>query len=356
LNIDSHMHVNFKGLDAGGIVSYLDREGLDKCWLLTWEEIAPKAPVYMHLSADDVFEAYRKYPERVCPMYAPDPAADDAADKFMARVDKGACGCGELKTSLSWDSPKLDRLLENVNALAMPLVFHMESGGTRYAPAAGDNGFEKLMAKMLNTPRYLGYPRKVINFLENVYAPLRETKEKMRSDFPGYMTDFAALETRLRQFPGIKFIGHGPLFWEGISLEGATEGVLPRGRVVAGGITVKLMDEYDNLHADLSGYSGYRALTRDPGFARQFIIRHSGKLMYGTDNFFLGLKPFLESLSLPEDCARRIYGDNALRIAGGGEKAFEPMKRLDVQGTSSQGGRASGWARPDACDTVFEED
>ena len=316
LNIDSHMHVNFKGLDAGGIVSYLDREGLSKCWLLTWEEVAPKAPVYMHLSADDVFDAYRKYPERVCPMYAPDPAAADAADKFMAWVDKGVCGCGELKTSLPWDSPKLDRLLEKVNALGMPLVFHMESGGPRYAPA-GDNGFEKLMAKMLNTPRYLGYPRKVINFLENVYAPLRETKEKMRSDFPGYMTDFAALETRIRQFPGIKFIGHGPLFWEGISLEGTTEGVLPRGRVIAGGITVKLMDEYDNLYADLSGYSGYRGLTRDPGFARQFIIRHSGEILYGTDNFFLGLKRFLESLKLPEDCARRIYGENALRITGG---------------------------------------
>jgi predicted TIM-barrel fold metal-dependent hydrolase len=317
LNIDSHMHVNFKGLDAGGIVSYLDREGLSKCWLLTWEEVSPKAPVYMHLSADEMFDAYRRFPDRVCPMYAPDPEAIDAADKFMAWVDKGVCGCGELKTSLSWDSPKLDRLLEVVNGLGMPLVFHMETSGTRYA-APGGNGFEKLMAKMLNTPRYLGYPRKVINFLENVYAPLRETKEKMRSNFPGYMTDFAALETRLRQFPRIRFIGHGPLFWEGISLEGPHEGVLPRGRVVAGGITVKLMDEYDNLSADLSGYSGYRALTRDPEFARQFIIRHSGKLLYGTDNFFLGLKPFLESLKLPEGAARRIYGENALRLTDGG--------------------------------------
>ena len=87
LNIDSHMHVNYKGLDAGGIVSYLDREGLDKCWLLTWEEVSPKAPVY---SADEMIEAYRKYPERICPMYAPDPAAADAADKFMAWVDKGS--------------------------------------------------------------------------------------------------------------------------------------------------------------------------------------------------------------------------------------------------------------------------
>ncbi len=75
MNIDSHMHVNFKGLDASGIVSYLDREGLGKCWLLTWEEVSPKAPVYLHLSADEMFDAYRKYPERICPMYAPDPQA-----------------------------------------------------------------------------------------------------------------------------------------------------------------------------------------------------------------------------------------------------------------------------------------
>ncbi|MGC2423822.1 MAG: amidohydrolase family protein [Nitrospirota bacterium] len=317
LNIDSHMHVNFKGLDAGGIVSYLDREGLSKCWLLTWEEVSPKAPVYLHLSAEDVFDAYRKYPERICPMYAPDPAASDAADKFMAWVDKGVCGCGELKTSLPWDSPKLDRLLEAVNALGMPLVFHMESGGLCYTPA-GDNGFEKLVARMLNTTRFLGYPGKVINFLENVYAPLRDKNERMRGFFPGYMTDFAALETRLSQFPRIKFIGHGPLFWKGISLEGDADGGLPRGRVVAGGISVRLMDEYDNLHADLSGGSGYMAIARDPAFARQFLIRHSNKILYGTDNFFLGLKRFLESLKLPEDCARRIYGENALRIAGGG--------------------------------------
>ena len=316
MNIDSHMHVNFKGLDARGIVSYLDREGLHKCWLLTWEEVSPKAPVYLHLSADEMFDAYRKYPERICPMYAPDPEASVAADKFMAWVDKGVCGCGELKTSLSWASPKLDRLLEAVNTLGMPLVFHMESEGLCYAPT-GEKGFEKLMAKMLNTPRFLGYPRKVIKFLENVYAPLREKNERMRVCFPGYMVDFAALETRLRQFPRIKFIGHGPLFWKGISLEGAAEGGLPRGRVVAGGITVRLMDEYDNLYADLSGGAGYTAITGDPAFARQFMIRHSSKILYGTDNFFLGLKRFLESLSLPEDAARRIYGENALRIAGG---------------------------------------
>ncbi|MHB8174433.1 MAG: amidohydrolase family protein, partial [Nitrospirota bacterium] len=126
LNIDSHMHVNFKGLDADGIISYLDRERLGKCWLLTWEEVNPVNPGYLHLPADDMFEAYRKYPERICPMYAPDPKANDAADKFMAWVDKGVCGCGELKSSLSWDSPKLDRLFEMVNGLGMPLVFHME--------------------------------------------------------------------------------------------------------------------------------------------------------------------------------------------------------------------------------------
>ncbi len=183
-----------------------------------------------------------------------------------------------------------------VNALGMPLVFHMESAGPRYAPV-GDNGFEKLMARMLNTPRFMGYPRKVINFLENVYAPLREKNERMRSYFPGYMTDFAALETRLQQFPRIKFIGHGPLFWEGISLEGATEGVLPRGRVVAGGITRAAHGRVRQPLCRPVGRFGLQGDSREtPAFARQFIIRHSGKILYGTDNFFLGLKRFLESL------------------------------------------------------------
>lgn len=314
LNVDSHMHVNFRGLDADGIISYLERERLGKCWILTWEESNPANPVYLNLPVEDVFEAYRKYPDRICPMYAPDPEADDAAERFMAWVDKGICGCGELKTKLPWDSPKLDRLLEKVNALGMPLVFHMESAGERYA-ATGTDNFEKLMAKMLNTPRYLGYPRKVISFLGKIYAPLREKKEEMRRPFPGYMTDFAALESRLRQFPNIKFIGHGPLFWEGISLEGGVDGLLPRGRVIAGGITVRLMEEYKNLHADLSGVSGFRAITRDPAFARRFITRHSEKILYGTDNFFLGLRRLLERLRLPADVIRSISGENAARLA-----------------------------------------
>ncbi len=308
------MHVNFRGLDADGIISYLERERLGKCWILTWEESNPANPVYLNLPVEDVFEAYRKYPDRICPMYAPDPEADDAAERFMAWVDKGICGCGELKTKLPWDSPKLDRLLEKVNALGMPLVFHMESAGERYA-ATGTDNFEKLMAKMLNTPRYLGYPRKVISFLGKIYAPLREKKEEMRRPFPGYMTDFAALESRLRQFPNIKFIGHGPLFWEGISLEGGVDGLLPRGRVIAGGITVRLMEEYKNLHADLSGVSGFRAITRDPAFARRFITRHSEKILYGTDNFFLGLRRLLERLRLPADVIRSISGENAARLA-----------------------------------------
>ncbi len=313
-DIDSHMHVNFKGLDADGIISYLDRERLGKCWLLTWEELNPADPGYLHLPPEDVFEAYRKYPDRICPMCAPDPEADDAAGRFMAWVDRGLCGCGELKTKLPWDSPKLDRLLEKVNELGMPLVFHMESEGERYA-ATGVNAFEKLMARMLNTPKYRGYPRMAISFLEKIYAPAREKKERMRRPFPGYLTDFAALESRLQQFPDIKFIGHGPLFWEGISLEGGGDGILPRGRVIAGGITARLMEEYENLHADLSGTSGFRAVTRDPAFAREFIARHSEKILYGTDNFFLGLKRFIEGLRLPADVIRRVSGGNAARLA-----------------------------------------
>jgi predicted TIM-barrel fold metal-dependent hydrolase len=83
-----------------------------------------------------------------------------------------------------------------------------------------------------------------------------------------------------------------------------------------GGIICRLLSEYDNLYADISGPSGYTALARDPAFAKRFLTEYRNKILYGTDNFFMGLRPFLDSLKLSMECYRRIYGENAMGLAG----------------------------------------
>ncbi len=39
--IDSHLHVGFRRCTADTIIADMDRRGIQQCWLLTWEEIAP---------------------------------------------------------------------------------------------------------------------------------------------------------------------------------------------------------------------------------------------------------------------------------------------------------------------------
>ena len=118
----------------------------------------------------------------------------------------------------------------------------------------------------------------------------------------------------MKKYPKIPFIGHGPLFWKGISSDLEVEletDRYPNGPIVDQGITCRLLAQYQNLYADISGFSGYNALTRDTKFTRNLISKYTNKILFGTDNQSLGLREFLDSLGLPIDAYRLIYGENA---------------------------------------------
>jgi hypothetical protein len=292
----------------------MDRNGIDQCWLLTWEETNCLAPVYMHLSVKDVFEAYERYPTRILPMYAPDPNSPDATTSLKAWYEKGIRGCGELKASLNWDSAKLGSLLSCVSQLEIPLIFHMEDRREFFTSSSGSS-FECLLARAFMTERLFGLPRKALETIAAVYRPLKEKKKSMYRLFPGYLLDFTSLEARLREYPGINFIGHGPLFWKGISLDSGSEtSVYPNGPVVGEGIICRLLSQYENLYADTSGPSAMNALTRDPRLARNFLSKYKHKILFGTDNFSIGIKEFLDSLKLSKRTYQLIYGDNATKL------------------------------------------
>lgn len=297
MRVDSHLHAGFRGFSPERIIAYLDAERLDLGWLLTWEEDHPVIPSqYQHLSVAEVFSAYERFPSRIVPMYAPDPARPGFREDLRSWHARGIRGIGELKVSCTWDSAPVGALLEEARALGLPVVFHMEGPGYFPFPWSLPN---RVFTHTLNRDNRLGRRLAV--------------QGNRRGYFPGYLPDFGGLRGRLAEFPELAFIGHGPLFWKGIAREQGNA-LYPSGKVGEPGILCDLLARYPNLHADLSGRGGYNALARDPGFARDLLSAHSRQVLFGTDNFSLGLPALLAGLGLAPAELDRILGGNAVAL------------------------------------------
>jgi len=111
------------------------------------------------------------------------------------------------------------------------------------------------------------------------------------------------LENALKKYPKCVFIGHGPGFWKKIT---AVDNILGK---------------YKNLYADISAGSGSKAIGRDKKFSREFIIRHSDRILFGTDGgpWSFGKNPpphfeLVESLKLPEDVKDKLCRKNAIEL------------------------------------------
>jgi predicted TIM-barrel fold metal-dependent hydrolase len=308
-SVDCHLHVNFNAFPLGDLIKYLDRERIDCCWLLSWEEINPGPWIYRHLPVEDIYGAYLKYPSRIIPFYAPDPHGDDASVKLDNWHMKGIRGCGELKATLNWDSKQVMAILQTARRLKMPVVFHMEESGIRIPYS--DKLFDRLLYYGLETEKKVyKIPQSILRLLVKSYTPLRNRTKSFV--FPGYMLDMASLERTLSEYPDVNFVAHGPMFWKHISADGATcsEGY-PTGLVTGEGIIWRLLSDYPNLYADTSAGSGLNAFTRDPENAKRFLSLFESKILYGTDNVMKGQREFLNSLRLPKGTCQKICGDNA---------------------------------------------
>ena len=310
--VDSHMHVNFAGFSLDKIIKYLDKNRIDCCWLLSWEEISPEPWHYQHLSIEDIYDAYLKYPSRIIPMYAPDPHKENAAAELEYWCQKGIRGCGEMKSTLHWESSKVKKILSTIEKLRIPLVFHMEESASRVMLDSSAI-YAKILCRGLQTTRKAyQIPRRALQLLVSLYSPLRNRLKYYT--FPGYMLDFASLEIALKDYPNVNLIAHGPMFWKYISADAAIrKESYPKGPVVGEGIIWRLLRDYPNLYADISA-GGLNALTRDPPNTKRFLSLFENKILYGTDNIIKGQRDFLNSLGLSQGTYRKIYGENACRL------------------------------------------
>lgn len=311
--IDAHFHVNFHGFSAEKIVKYLDERNIEKCWLLSWEEQSPPIPsLYRHLPVEEVMSAYEQYPDRFVPFYAPDPGSQSIKESMEQYIRRGVKGCGELKVTYRWKDAEMERYLALISELGIPLLFHMEAPRQHYVRLS-DAKYEKILSALFNGVLN-GVAKYYLTHLARFIPFASKRIEKGQHYFPGYLYDFVHLEHNLKKYPQMKFIGHGPFFWNNISERQSEKYVHQKGKIKAWGVIDRLLEENDNFYCDISGKSGYNALTRDSKQAKVFVEKHHEKLLFGTDNTTYNFDALLASFRLSKEKLADIYSRNAEKI------------------------------------------
>jgi len=283
--IDAHNHADWHGHDLKKFLENMQEYNIDKTWLLSWE-CPPDEHDATYFYCTNVNSAdiggpisfYRclsyaeRVPEKFILGYAPDPRRSTAIDSLKAAVEiHGVRVCGELKLRMMYDNPDAIRMYRYCGEKGLPVTVHID-----YEFSTGRN-----------------YPR------PNWW----------------YGGGIEAFERAIKACPETNFLGHAPGFWSHISGDDKYDKEsYPSGKVVPGGKLVEMLRKYPNLYCDLSAGSGCNALSRDPEFAKGFLLEFQDRVLYARDYFDNVHQEFLNSLGLPADVLEKIYSGNALRL------------------------------------------
>lgn len=233
--------------------------------------VSPEA-AYWISTTDTVLTETKPHRDRLVPFCCIDPRTSYEGGRkgLMASlerwIERGAKGFGEHKPGIPIDDPRNMALYGACGELKLPVLFHIDA-------------------------------------LRNMDAP----------GLPG-------LERVLKEHPQTTFIGHGPGWWASISgdVKPADLGGYPTGPVAPGGALDALFGKYPNLYGDLSAGSGVGAITRDPKFGREFLIRRADRLMFGSDILrprqTIGQLELYRQLDLPAEVQAKVFRNNARRI------------------------------------------
>jgi predicted TIM-barrel fold metal-dependent hydrolase len=304
VKIDAHLHLNLHGLDEERLLRRLDERGVDRAWVMTWDEAAPGAWPYRPLPAEAVLRLAERHPERIVPMVAPDPQRADAVERLAAAHRRGAQGLAELKTTCRWTDPEPARLLAAAGELGMPVVFHSEAAEERLRDPARSGRRQRLLLRLYRSERL---PKLLRRWVRRLLGPGRPLRRHIAYAFPGYLPDLERLRPVLAAHPGTAFVAHGPQIWQNWQSGDAGAAPVPG---LAG------PDWPANLFLDLSGPTALRALRRQPDRARRLLVEHADRILYGTDNI-AGLDALLDALDLPDAAREPILGGNAAALLAG---------------------------------------
>jgi predicted TIM-barrel fold metal-dependent hydrolase len=280
--IDVHCHPRWLGHDSRKAVENMDRLGIERAWLLSWEapenEVSPDYyerlnPAALRIRFEDVVAWCEQFPERFIPGTTYDPRDRYAPEKLKAATEIfGVRVFGEFKRRMRYDDPDCLRLFHFCGELGLPVLFHLD----------------------------VTFPRNAVPTQWQWW----------------YGGDLEAVARALEQCPKTSFIGHAPGFWRELSGDADDEpSAYPVGKPVRpGGRLLRLLDQFPNLYCDLSAGSGFVALTRDPAFARSFLIRYQDRILFGRDEFSDRHLQALKALQLPDAVLRKILAENALKL------------------------------------------
>ncbi|WP_222914205.1 amidohydrolase family protein [Natrinema sp. SYSU A 869] len=237
--LDTHLHVTpidgttRQAFSTEQAVNWMDDHSVDQAVLLPLESPTSwfyPVPTWWTLREES------KFPDRfipfctVAPLVAEQFGEDTIRERLETYVSMGARGVGELKAPVPFDDNRVQTVYETCAELDLPVLFHMDG---------------------VNLTDEVGLPR---------------------------------TEAMLQAYPNVDFIGHGAGWWASISGDlDSVATVWPEGPVTSGGAIPRLLAEYDNLSGDLSGGSGWNALTRDLAFGQEFLNEYADSLLFGTD-------------------------------------------------------------------------
>ncbi len=218
--LDTHLHLR---KDADSCITHMQGCGVTNAILLTPATDQDRAKQEME-----------RRPGRFARSVRTDPTVSGADTVLRDALKGGAVSIGEMKFNVALDSAEMRRVYDIAAEMQVPVMMHIQT-----------------------------FPH-----------------------FPGekpYNTGYPQFDKVLRAYPKTMFIGHGDLFWAHISADVPTDRGYPAGPIKQGGLTDKWLAEFPNLYADMSANSGNNALSRDTAFTRHFIMRHQGKLLFGSD-------------------------------------------------------------------------
>jgi predicted TIM-barrel fold metal-dependent hydrolase len=218
--LDTHLHLR---RDPDACFTHMQGCGVTNAILLTRATDQGRAK-----------QEIERRPGRFARSVSADPTAPDAGRILRDALRGGAISIGEMKFHVALDSPEMRRVYDIAADMRVPVMMHIQT-----------------------------FPH-------------------FRGEMP-YNTGFPHFDKVLQAYPRTTFIGHGDLFWAHISADVPTDRGYPAGPVRRGGLTDRWLSDFANLYADLSANSGNNALSRDADFTRDFLVRHQGKLLFGSD-------------------------------------------------------------------------
>jgi predicted TIM-barrel fold metal-dependent hydrolase len=221
--LDMHQHMRYNGRTDRQLLEHQAYHGVGTTVLL------PGDGWMLAFVGDNAscaaFE--KQHPDRFRRFACCDSAESRTPDVLLGNIRRGALGIGELKFHVAVDSPEMHRVYKLAEEMRVPVLLHFE--------------------------------------------------------YETYNTGFERFESILKAYPRVTFIGHAQTWWGNISADLDALDLYPKGPVKPGGLTDRLLADYHNIYGDLSADSGLNALTRDAGFAREFLRRHGRKLVWGSD-------------------------------------------------------------------------